>query len=184
MRAFWCVCMKERITYWDVARGLAMLLVIFYHVPLYIRICCPDAAELLVSHINAGTYVLPFFMPVFFVISGYFTNTDKSYGQFLWGDVKHLLLVGLGLTFISYAIQAIGMCEIGILKSFFSMMAPARLLNLIFLNWFISAIFFARQVYYWIDRLAMVIAKDSKWLYWLIQNIMVQCCAARVSNKT
>ncbi len=165
--------MKERITYWDVARGMAMLLVIFYHVPLYIRICHPSAAELLMPHINAGTYILPFFMPVFFVISGYFTNTAKTYWQFLWGDIKNLLLVGLGLTFISYTIQAIGVRDIGIFKGFFSNMAPARIADLIFCNWFISAIFFARQVYYWIDRLAVLIAKDRKWLYWLTELLLL-----------
>lgn len=165
--------MKERITYWDVARGMAMLLVIFYHVPLHVRISCPDAGELLAPHIQAGTYIMPFFMPVFFVISGFFTNTAKHYRDFLWGDIKNLLLVGLGLTFISYTIQSIGVRDIHIFKSFFSMLAPARCLDLLFINWFISAIFFARQLYYWVDRLAIRLAKDREWTYWLIESVLL-----------
>lgn len=169
--------MKERITYWDVARGMAMLLVIFYHVPLHVRISYPDAGELLAPHIQAGTYIMPFFMPVFFVISGFFTNTKKRYWQFLWGDIKHLLLVGLGLTFISYSIQAIGVRDVHIFKSFFSMLAEFRWADLIFINWFISAIFFARQVYYWVDRFVERIIKDRGWLYWLIELMLLASIA-------
>ncbi len=151
--------MKERIAYLDIARGLAMLLVIFYHVPLYIRICHPQAAELLAPHIHAGTYILPFFMPVFFVISGYFTHTDKPYGQFLWGDVKHLLLTGLALQLVNVLIQAIGLGTIGPVKWFFTTLFSRHCLDILFSQWFISAIFFARQIYYALNHLSAFIIK-------------------------
>lgn len=161
--------MKQRTTYLDVARGLAILLVIFYHVPLYIRICHPAAADLVAPHIQAGTYILPFFMPVFFVISGFFTHTTKPYTQFLWGDIKHLLLLGLGLQLVNILIQTIGLQNIGILKWFVQTLFSVKSLDIIFSQWFISAIFFARQVYYWIDRLAARVAQDRQWLYWVLE---------------
>lgn len=157
--------MDKRITYWDVARGLAVLLVIFYHVPLYIRICHPSAAELLMPHINAGTYILPFFMPVFFVISGYFTNTEKTYWSFLWGDIKHLLLLTLVLIFVNVVIQSVGLWDSGAIRWFVSMLFT-KPLDLVFGSWFMSAIFFGRQIYYGTDRLAQFVAKKQNWLYW------------------
>ena len=144
----------QRLTSWDVARGMAMLLVILYHVPLYIRICHPEAAELLAPHIELGTYILPFFMPVFFVISGYFTDTSKPYGRFLWGDIKHLLLFGLLLQFVNIMIQVIGLRAPGHLWWFLRELFSLHCLDILFSQWFISAIFFARQIYYWVNRLA------------------------------
>lgn len=161
--------MKERITYLDVARGLAVLLVIFYHVPLYVRICHPAAADLLVPHINAGTYILPFFMPVFFVISGYFTNTSKNYWQFLWGDIKHLLGVSLILMVVNQLIQTIGLHDMGPLRWFFGTLFSVHTLDIILGSWFISAIFVARQIYYWVDRLAQHIGGERKGIYWLVE---------------
>ncbi len=165
--------MRERITYLDVARGLAILLVIFYHVPLYIRICHPDAGDLLLSHIHAGTYILPFFMPVFFVISGYFTKTSMNYWQFLWGDVKHLLLVGLLLTFINVLIQSIGLWNSGAVGWFFHTLLSIHFLDIIFSNWFVAAIFFARQIYYGIDRLSQYLSRGRNGLYWCIELILL-----------
>ena len=132
-----------------------MLLVILYHVPLYIRICHPEAADLLAPHIELGTYILPFFMPVFFVISGFFTKTDQPYGRFLWGDIKHLLLVGLLLQFVNILIQVIGLRAPGHLWWFLRELFSLHCLDIIFSQWFISAIFFARQIYYWVDRMAV-----------------------------
>ncbi len=159
--------MGKRITYWDVARGLAVLLVIFYHVPLYIRICHPSATELLMPHINAGTYILPFFMPVFFIISGYFTNTEKPYWSFLWGDIKHLLLIGLALTFINVSIQFIGLWDTSAIRWFVRTLF-SKPLDVVFSNWFVSAIFFSRQIYYGADRLAEWVVKKQNWQYWVI----------------
>ena len=168
---------KERITYWDVARGLAMLLVIFYHVPLYIRLCHPGAAEMLAPHISAGTWILPFFMPVFFVISGYFVNTAKNYWQFLWSDVKNLLLVGLLLSFVNVLIQTIGLQDTSALKWFWDTLFSKRFLNIILSNWFISAIFFARQIYYWTDRLTAKICKEQDWHYWTTEFVFLTAIA-------
>ena len=159
------------------ARGLAILLVIFYHVPLYICISHPCSAELTAPHVNAGTYILPFFMPVFFVISGVFTNTNKSYGSFLWGDVKHLLGTGLLLSFVNILIQSIGLHDIGILKWFFKSLFSINAINLILGNWFVSAIFFARQIYYAIDRLAHRVAKDRQSLYWILEFFLLALVA-------
>lgn len=169
--------MRQRISYYDLARGLAILLVIFYHVPLYIRICHPCAAELLTPHINAGTYILPFFMPVFFIISGCFTNTDKNYGQFLWSDVKHLLLAGLLLSFVNVAIQSVGLRDIGAVQWFVKTLFSIHFMDLILANWFISAIFFSRQIFYAVDHVSRTISKERKGLYWSLLFGMLACFA-------
>jgi len=168
---------KERISYLDVARGLAILLVIFYHVPLYIRICHPAAAELLTPHIHAGTYILPFFMPVFFIISGYFTKTSGSYAQFLWGDVKHLLLVGLLLSFVNVLIQTIGLRDSGATKWFFHTLFSIRFLDIIFSNWFVAAIFFARQIYFAINRLSQYLSRERRGLGLAIELLVLAATA-------
>lgn len=153
--------MKERIRFWDIARGLAVLLVIFYHVPLYIRICHPSAAALVEPHVYAGTYIRPFFMPVFFIISGYFTSTDKPYKQFLWGDVIHLLFTTLLLQLLNALIQTVGLGTLDPLKWWCKTLFSIRFLDIIFSQWFISAIFFARQLFYGIDHLTQLIARSK-----------------------
>ncbi|MBQ7631915.1 MAG: acyltransferase [Paludibacteraceae bacterium] len=165
---------NQRIAYLDIARGLAVLLVIFYHVPLYIQTCCSEAAPLLAPHIQAGTYILPFFMPVFFVISGYFTKTDKPYWQFLWGDIKHLLLTCLGLMFINVLIQDICLQSTGALRWFFTSLFSIHFLDIILGSWFVTAIFVARQLYYWVEKVALKISVSKKnWQFWAIVFVAV-----------
>lgn len=164
---------KQRITHWDIARGLAVLLVIFYHVPLYLRMSCDAAAPLLAPHIQAGTCILPFFMPVFFVISGYFTKADKPYWQFLRGDIVHLLLTCLALMLVNVLIQDICLQRTDALRWFFTSLFSIHFPDIIFGSWFITAIFVARQLYYWVEKAALKMARGRTWLLWTMILVIV-----------
>lgn len=73
------------------------------------------------------------------------------------------------LQLVNILIQTIGLQDIGILNWFIHTLFSEKALDIILSQWFISAIFFARQIYYGVDKLARYIAKDRKALYWLIE---------------
>lgn len=137
---------SSRLPYMDVAKGLGIVLVLYYHVPLYVRMSGATTAESLAGFIESAHVFLPFFMPVFFVISGFFMHSSKSFGRALWSDVRHLLLFGLLLQFINTLIQIV-VYGSGVitwwLSTLFSLNGCCRI---IFAQWFVSAIFWARLV--------------------------------------
>jgi len=69
--------MKQRIDYIDIAKGIAILLVMAGHSSL---------------HTSITDFIFAFHMPFFFMISGVTTNYDMEWKPFIAGKVKHLLL--------------------------------------------------------------------------------------------
>ena len=68
--------MKDRIRYFDIAKGLAIL--------------CVIAGHLGIKGINS--VVFTFHMPVFFVISGYFLSDKGNVEEFIQKKVQQLLI--------------------------------------------------------------------------------------------
>lgn len=91
---------KERLCYIDAAKGLLVILVLFYHLPVILN----DS-----SHINCEYFKVigdiaklytPFFMPAFFVITGYCTNFEKNKILFVMSIFKGLIIPMLTLNII------------------------------------------------------------------------------------
>lgn len=69
---------KQRIEWVDMAKGYGMLLVIFAHV--------------FEKQYAVHWYIYSFHMPLFFMLSGYFLNCEKPFGEYIKGKAKSLLI--------------------------------------------------------------------------------------------
>ncbi len=138
---------KEREHGMDVAKGLAILLVIYYHIPLYVSMGCGTVSEYLKWFIESARTFLPFFMPVFFVVSGYFMRKHKPFLTYLWGDVRHLLLIGLVWQGLNVLIQQVCVPGNGAWNWWYrALLSGGQTINIVFSQWFVAAIFWARLV--------------------------------------
>ena len=80
--------MKQRDEYVDVAKGIAMLMVVRIHTEVF-------------GEIGAPYPVIA--VPFFFFLSGFYDNTEKSINQWLPKAFNRLFLVGIFWVFISFA---------------------------------------------------------------------------------
>lgn len=82
---------KERLTYIDVAKGLLMVLVVFHHVDG--NATKYGIINSAVDDIHAFSNIfVSFFMPCFFIITGYCSNFTKPFVRFLLGSIKGIML--------------------------------------------------------------------------------------------
>ena len=145
--------MKQRIDYLDISKGIAFLLVIYCHAVAFSDIKGVDSQEIRYLREN-GCWYQYFFIPVFFVVSGFFINTNNSWISFIWKNIKMLVLGVIGIRFLnSLIINIVTLNPIGIfdfLKSIFMIDNILRFYGL----WFIGAIFTARIIFYIIARIS------------------------------
>ncbi len=90
---------KERIHYIDVAKGLLMLLVIVHHTFIYNHESVMDVDIDKIMPIQ--NFWTSFFMPAFFVITGYCTNFGRDFKNFLWRNFKSIMIPSCFFTFFS-----------------------------------------------------------------------------------
>lgn len=83
---------KERLPYLDMMKGIAMILVMLSHISI--------AKE-------TAIVFKPFFLPVFFVASGYTFHIKNTFSQFLWNKVKTLLFPAFLLSLLQIALSCI-----------------------------------------------------------------------------
>lgn len=100
--------MKERLHYMDVAKGILIFLVIIHHQPQL-------EEEHGVSNVflamldNFSDYYDAYFMPAFFIITGYCTNFMKqSIGKYVLHQAKTIMLPAFCLGAVSVWISLIG----------------------------------------------------------------------------
>ena len=70
-----------RIEYFDLAKGVCILLVTWHHLK-----------ELLQLHTFLDAYIFSILMPTFFFLSGYVFKTHEGWGEFLRKKIKRLLI--------------------------------------------------------------------------------------------
>lgn len=82
--------MKNRISYFDVEKGILMLMVIFGHCINWNNEAIKDVDITMLEPIKS--LWLSFFMPAFFVITGMCSNFDRKFKDFLLRNFKGLLI--------------------------------------------------------------------------------------------
>lgn len=145
--------MKQRIDYLDISKGIAFLLVIYCHAVAFSDIEGVDSQEIRYLREN-GCWYQYFFIPVFFVVSGFFINTNNSWISFIWKNIKMLVLGVIGIRFLnSLIINIVTLNPVGIFDFLKSIFMIDNILSFYGL-WFIGAIFTARIIFYIIARIS------------------------------
>lgn len=143
---------KQRIVYIDIAKGVLMLMLVFRHMSM-LGGDLSDVGAPFFSQINdSSVFFACFRMQCFFVITGYCSNFDKPFKQFLWQNFRGLILVGLAYE----AILALLSCfsrDVGFM---------ATLHELVFsffthgnCYWFLGALFLSKFLYYTLHKLKL-----------------------------
>lgn len=85
--------MKERIYYFDVAKGFLILMLLMYHLGIAMgKDGLDNSIPYLIPWYYPQTLFLPFFMQCFFIISGYCSNQQVGIKTFLLKLVRQLLI--------------------------------------------------------------------------------------------
>ena len=129
---------RERLHYLDVAKGLLMLLVIIHHTFIYNNESLKDCDIDLIMPIQ--NFWVSFFMPAFFVITGYCTNFNRKFGDYVWRNFKSIMIPAWFFTIFS--LMKLPQIDI----------ADAARSILLYGSgwWFLSALFFSKIVYWFL----------------------------------
>lgn len=144
--------MKE-IGFVNICRGLLILFVILYHIPLFIGV---DGNILCAMIENLNKLYIPFFMPSFFFISGYLLNKERSILCSVKKDVLRILFPALSFSLVcllikSFAIGLFGKQEI--LNSICEFANIHYWINAFWYYWFLYALFFSKNIFLFISKL-------------------------------
>lgn len=139
---------SERLSYIDIAKGILIMLVVFHHIPHIVKNAgiCDSLCILL----DSKRYIYStFFMPAFFLVTGFCSNFDVPFFDFLKKNVKTILIPAFCLGAISEWIRLIGLgetqliayCKLGF-STFIKFGGP---------YWFLSSLFLSKIIY-WIEN--------------------------------
>lgn len=94
--------MQKREQWIDLARGILILMVVFFHLPILTRSLANNLETLVVMQVSS--IYLPFFIPAFFVITGMCSNFSYIVKDFVISNTKHLIIPMLSLSFFARVI--------------------------------------------------------------------------------
>lgn len=90
---------KERLHYIDVAKGLLILMVIYGHI--YAVMHTNEINNTFADYIRQSCNLfISFYMPCFFVITGFCSNFKKPFFQFIFQSFKTIILPGFSLSLL------------------------------------------------------------------------------------
>ena len=150
--------MKQRIRYFDLAKGFLMILVVLHHIHMHgAKILGDLSVSVFLDY--ADDYWVMWFMPAFFMITGICSNYDKPFKDFIYANFKGLIIpsVCLGFFFI-----ILGELFIGPL--YFLQECKRLLLEYIpngGVLWFLPALFVCKTIYWGLLR----IVESPKWIF-------------------
>lgn len=125
-------------------------MVVWGHYELICRLCYGISDPTINKLDSVENLWVAFFMPAFFFITGFCTNFNKPFGQFMMAGIKTLLIpaviINYGANIIEYAAWGWGPLTIAktIVKSFILTCAG---------EWFIPSLFISRIIVYGLIRL-------------------------------
>lgn len=175
----------SRLHYIDVAKGLLILIVVCHHVPHVSDIYDVDNA--FVDFMKSSSIIyISFFMPAFFIITGYCTNFSKyRFDQYLINNSKTILLPAFCLGFISMWLNLLSSgctdhyeyCKLGF-RTLIVQGGP---------YWFLSSLFLSKMlVKFWVVSTYRMSSNKFYDIYTLLFFLMLLCLSVvlngRVSN--
>lgn len=138
---------KERLKYIDVTKGILIIIVVLCHIPSHAKL--GGAESFVLTFIGHQDYwFLPFFMPGFFVITGFCASHDKNFKQHIWANVRTTLLPAFTLCFFSKLLISI----IHFDSSVFTFFNPKLWIAFPTGLWFFSSLFLAKEIYWIVNK--------------------------------
>lgn len=147
---------KLRIHYYDLAKGILMILVILHHLHMQgTKILGSNSISVVLDY--ADDYWVMFFMPAFFMITGMCSSFNKDFRTFVWSNFKGLIIpsIVIGFFFILLYQSTIGG---------FWILHECKLLIIKYIPsggvmWFLSALFVCKLIYYGLGKCVRSIKK-------------------------
>lgn len=139
--------LMTRVRFIDIAKGILMVMVVIHHIP---AVANKIGFAFSVDFKYYNLAITPFFMPAFFIITGFCSNFSKPIVQFLKNNIKSIIIPGFFLGIINNWIVLISE----------SCTNPIEYLKLGFRTlllyggpyWFLSALFLSKLIYWLINR--------------------------------
>lgn len=157
---------KERLHYIDVAKGLLILLVIVPHVDNVARRCGIDCAALNRIGWTLSYFFAGFFMQAFFMLNGFTSNFNKPFKTYLWSSFKSLIIPYVVFSFIVKGLEGLCFGDWSLWVSVGG--GDEQWLWIDDTYWFLTALFFARIIYWIVNRYV-----KSEWARGLILLVLV-----------
>lgn len=101
--------MSVRLPYMDVAKGILILMVVWSHFALMLRVCYGVDNEYVLAFTNIKIAWISFFMPAFFFITGYCSSFDKKIVHFLTKGFSTIVLPSIIISVITQCVDYIHM---------------------------------------------------------------------------
>lgn len=147
---------NKRLQYIDIYKGILIILVIIHHAPMV----CEKFHNPYMNISWVNNFIIAFFMPAWFVATGYCTNFNKSFRDFTLTNFKGIMIPCFTLYCINHVLQ----CANTILFEDSSWMTLSHVLNpgirTFFIEggfyWFLSALFIAKILYWLIHKFVVI----------------------------
>ena len=140
-----CFEMKNRIAYFDIAKGILIILLVFAHFRSA-AVRMPYDSPYFSMVYNWNCIFTCFYMPAFFIISGYCSNFSKPLRVFLKSLFKTLLIPFVSFTIINQATVAIYNGTSFLDQMWQNILEGGGL-------WFLQAMIIAKMLFYALKRL-------------------------------
>lgn len=135
---------KVWLNYIDVAKGILILMVVYGHIYWVFSQTLGIKNVALEHYGNIQNVWIAFYMPAFFMLTGYVSNFNKPFSSFLQKQLKTLILPAISLFVLSQSLTFLfydGSFSLGVLgiikgQGF----------------WFLYALFIAKMLYYFICK--------------------------------
>lgn len=138
--------MTKRIQYFDIAKGLLILLLLISHYSSARRRL--DVSNDLFSLFDSWQFIFrAFFMQAFFIISGYCSNFNKPFKAFFGAQVKQIMVPWICFELLSALIYTIQSRDLS-MSGFFSIIFNKTWT----IYWFLNALFFSKIVVWIINK--------------------------------
>lgn len=146
---------KPRIQYLDTTKGILMLCLLYGHMRIISNGMGINDFVLRGVNTTVGFYVC-FFMQTFFIITGFCSSFNIPFREYLWKNVKTLLIPAFILTIISFCVES-AMSSGPWWNSFTGLLStlPSWLTD--GGPWFIISLFWAKILFWFILKI------DMKW---------------------